>query len=271
MTPAAQSPPRARQLVGQARQFEPQVFIVLLQRVDTRLLQLDRLAHRRGSSARSRASASRRGSRCGRYGRTSQARPRQQQQQQQREQQPLPPGRARRRRRHGATAGAEAMTASGIARAPHGAAAAGGGLARKTPGSAASAREAPEGHDRLAVDDVAASPRRARSAHGAAGGRSCARRWSAAAPPSSRRGPRCRHAGAAPCRGRCARSASPRSAEPAHLAVERRVPVDASAGRIDLGNRQQVGMLARQALRRWPRAAAPAARHTGSPAMPSAR
>ena len=36
--------------------------------------------------------------------------------------------------------------------------------------------------------------------------------------------------------------------EPAHLAVERRVPVDAAARRIGLGNRQQVGMLARQAL-----------------------
>ncbi len=37
-------------------------------------------------------------------------------------------------------------------------------------------------------------------------------------------------------------------AQPARLAVEGGVPVDALAGRIDFGNRQQVGMLARQAL-----------------------
>ena len=59
--------------------------------------------------------------------------------------------------------------------------------------------------------------------------------------------------------------------ELAHLALERRVPVDAPAGRIDLGDRQQVGMLgatgaAAMAVRSWP-----AARHTGSPARPSAR
>ena len=68
-----------------------------------------------------------------------------------------------------------------------------------------------------------------------------------------------------------ARSALAEIGEPAHLAVERRVPVDAAAGRIGLGNRQQVGMLARQALRRSPRAAGRAARQTGSPARPSAR
>ena len=58
--------------------------------------------------------------------------------------------------------------------------------------------------------------------------------------------------------------------EPSHLALERRIPVDAAARRIDLGNRQQVGMLARQALGDG-RAQLPAARHTGSPARPSAR
>ena len=59
--------------------------------------------------------------------------------------------------------------------------------------------------------------------------------------------------------------------EPAHLALEGCIPVDAPACRIGLGDRQQVGMPARQALGDGRAQLAGGAPLTGSPAMPSAR
>ncbi len=148
-TAAEQSAPRREASSVRAASSRRRVLVVLLQRVDTRFLQLHRLAY--GEAQRTIAGLGfEPGFDARQIGPHQPGEQRQQGQQQQRQQHPLHHA----DRVPAAIAGAETRTASGIAWPRGTGLGTTGGLAKKTPGRAASAEKPQKSHDGPAVDDI---------------------------------------------------------------------------------------------------------------------
>ena len=225
--------------VGEAGQFELQILVLALERVGTRLLQLGRLTHRESERPIARLGFQPRLD-MRQIGPHQPGEQHQQQEQQGRQQQPLPP--------HGTRAGRD-----GGGGHQHGLRRRSGGGGRwhdgrggqEDAGQVGFGREAPEGHDRPAVHDVERvlarrGQRMAQQLGEVVFGIGARRRFHLLRETTDL-GMQALDVGQ-----NILAFAFVEIGKLAWRAFEGRVPVDAPSGRIDFGDGQQVGMLARQ-------------------------